>query len=321
MGTEIYWHGILDYDNRDNRKLREVKQISERTDKLEEVTGADYKAVFAVIRDYDNIWDSNLDVWHKHVESKSNQEIFIASQLTHTPFDYIYLQDDSELKDLMKYPVIIYPHATILNGVRTKLLEQYVEQGGCLIMGCRSGYKDITGKCIMSPMPGPAACLAGAVVEDFTLIGPNDDPVSLEWNGKCFETPVFNDILEVSDKNTTVLASYTSNYYAGKPALTEHAYGKGRVMYLGSVFTRELTEAILASTEVLNPFADIISVPSDCELAMRIKGDNRYLFVLNFAHTLSTITLNQEMEDMDDGEKINGTLVLKPYETKVYRLL
>ena len=27
FSTEMYWHGILDYDNRDNRKLAEVKDF------------------------------------------------------------------------------------------------------------------------------------------------------------------------------------------------------------------------------------------------------------------------------------------------------
>lgn len=27
FGTEIYWHGILDYDNRENRKYREVQDF------------------------------------------------------------------------------------------------------------------------------------------------------------------------------------------------------------------------------------------------------------------------------------------------------
>ena len=40
MGTEIYWHGILDYDNRDNRKLAEVKKIHQRVEKMKEITGA-----------------------------------------------------------------------------------------------------------------------------------------------------------------------------------------------------------------------------------------------------------------------------------------
>ena len=37
MGTEIYWHGILDYDNRDNRKLAEVKKIHQRVEKMKEI--------------------------------------------------------------------------------------------------------------------------------------------------------------------------------------------------------------------------------------------------------------------------------------------
>ena len=28
FGAEHYWHGILDYDNRDNRKLEEVRAFS-----------------------------------------------------------------------------------------------------------------------------------------------------------------------------------------------------------------------------------------------------------------------------------------------------
>ena len=36
QGTEMYWHGILDYDNRDNRKLAEVKDIYSRIRKIGE---------------------------------------------------------------------------------------------------------------------------------------------------------------------------------------------------------------------------------------------------------------------------------------------
>lgn len=320
MGTEMYWHGILDYDNRDNRKLSEIRRISERTQKLEELTGAKYKASFAVIKDYDNIWDSNLDVWHRHVESRSTQEIFIASQLTHTPMDYVYLQEDSELEELLKYPVLFYPHATIMTESRVALLERYVEQGGYLIMGCRSGYKDITGQCCMTPMPGLAAKLTGAVVDDFTLIGPGDNPVTIEWNGRQFEAPVFNDILAPAEADTTVLAAFEGNYYSGRPALTEHSFGNGKVIYLGSVFTREITEEMLQYTGIINPCKELLQAPQECEIAVRTKGENSYLFVLNYAHQTSSFTLHQELYDMDTREKVSGIVELNPYETKVYRI-
>jgi beta-galactosidase len=320
MGTEIYWHGILDYDNRDNRKLREVQKLHQRVDKIADIAGAKYRAAFAVIKDYDNAWDSKIDVWHKHVERKSSQEIFVASQLTHTPLDYIYLQVDSELSDLINYPVIMYPHASILTEDRVKLLKAYVEQGGCLILGCRTGYKDITGQCVMMPMPGLAASLTGTTVEEFTLIGPGDDSVRMNWDGKYYETPVFNDVLEVTDPSTKVLATYSNNFYTGKPAMTEHKYGKGHVIYLGSTFTREITSALFEYTGVISPFKYIINAPSECEIALRQKGDKNYLFILNYSHQTSSISLQKEALDVDLGTIVNGTVELQPYETKVYQL-
>ena len=55
FGTEMYWHGILDYDNRDNRKLAEVKDFCKKLSTLDPVCGADNVAAFALIKDYDNL--------------------------------------------------------------------------------------------------------------------------------------------------------------------------------------------------------------------------------------------------------------------------
>lgn len=67
-GTEIYWHGILDYSGRDNRRLAEVKSVHEKFQKLSEIAGSKYEAKVGFLKDYDNAWDSQLDVWHEKVE-------------------------------------------------------------------------------------------------------------------------------------------------------------------------------------------------------------------------------------------------------------
>ena len=36
MGTEIYWHGILDYSGRENRRIAEVRQIHEKLQGMKE---------------------------------------------------------------------------------------------------------------------------------------------------------------------------------------------------------------------------------------------------------------------------------------------
>ena len=73
------------------------------------------QAAFAMIKDYSNIWDAQVDVWHRRLTWSSEEEIFIASQLNHTPMDYIYLLENTEAEELLKYKVLIYPHGLILS--------------------------------------------------------------------------------------------------------------------------------------------------------------------------------------------------------------
>ena len=70
----MYWHGILDYDNRDNRKLAEVKDFYKKLKCLDEVCGADYTAAFGVLKDYDNMWDTNVDaVSYTHLNYRNTE--------------------------------------------------------------------------------------------------------------------------------------------------------------------------------------------------------------------------------------------------------
>lgn len=318
IGTEIYWHGILDYDNQDNRKLAEVAKIQKRVEKLADVTGAAYEAKVAIVKDYSNVWDSELDRWHGRLDKPSSLEIFIAAQLSHTPLDHVYLQDDTTAEDLQQYKVLFYPHPLLLSEKKASILTKYVEQGGTLILGCRTGMKDEHGQCPMTQMPGLLAPLTGIVVKDFTFVGPNDEDMYAQWGEKKIETPVFNDILEVKADDVKVLARYLGNYYDGEAALTERVVGKGKVLYLGSTFSRENVKELLTYLEVVTPYQDTISLPKDCELCVRKKDGKEYYFILNFAQTQQTIKAVTQMTDIDTDETVVGEITLQPYETKVF---
>ena len=320
MGTEIYWHGILDYDNRDNRKLAEVHRIWNRTKAISEIAGADYQSAFAMVRDYDNIWDSQVDVWHSRLAKKSEKEIFVASQINHTPMDVVYLLDSTEAEELLKYPVLIYPHALILTEKRAELLKVYVEAGGCLIIGSRTGQKEINGKCVMTPMPGLLSNVSASDVKEFTFVGPADDTVTMKWNEKEIDTGLFNDILVTTSLEAKILAKYENNYYEGRPALVETPCGKGKVLHFGGTFTRENVKELLSYTGVLEPYADLAEIPECCELAVREKEGRKYLFILNYSDEPQHIVLEQPVMDMDTKDEVQGSVTLKEYETKVYRI-
>jgi beta-galactosidase len=319
MGTEIYWHGILDYSNRDNRRLAELASIHQKTQSLSEIAGSVYEAAFGVLKDYDNIWDAKLDVWHRRLDIASEAGIFQAAQLTHTPFDYVYLDDFTEPEVLSKYPVLFYPHAVIMTEKRARLLEEYGQAGGTLVLGCRTAYKDSTGKCPMVKLPGFLRRLSGADVVDYTFVSPCDDPMTVVWGGTIIDAAVFNDILEPLEKAKTV-GSYTSNYYAEKGALIYNEYEKGKVYYFGSVFTRKNAKVFLEKLKVAEPYRGIIEAPESCELAIRQKGQSRFLFLLNYTEKLAAITFKREVQELYTGKYITGVVEMPAYGTGVYRL-
>ena len=311
FGTEMYWHGILDYDNRDNRKLREVKAFGKLLDALAPVCGAENIAAFALLKDYDNEWDARLDAVHRRCKERSETEIFAASELTHTPYHTVFITDETAAQELSRYPVCVYPHPVIMTEKRAAMLKEYAAQGGTLIIGCRAGLKDVNGKACTLPQPGLLQALTGTDVRDFTFTSPNEenDP----------DAPVWNDILTPLD-GTAILDTYKTSYYAGEACLTERTIGKGRVLHLGSAFSRERTRKLFAHTGIVEPFAEYLAAPEGVELVMREKDGRKFVFALNFQPAAQVITMKKPAIFMYTGEKAEGEITLPPFGTAVYAL-
>ena len=321
MGTEIYWHGILDYSGRDNRRLDEIGEIHKKFQSIQEIAGARYQADAAVVKDYDNIWDAQLDVWHQDLEKISQQSLFIAAQKTHTPLDFVYLNDEGSSTPLENYKVLIYPHPVMLSPERVRLLENYVAQGGILILGCRSGYKDMTGKCVMDKLPGLLTNLTGVDIPEYTRTCPGDEPVIIHWGQERLEAPVFNDQLAAQpgrEKYTRVLGYYENSYYAGTPALVQNTYGKGKVYYYGSVFTERAAEVFLEKLGVKTPYQAILELPECCELAVREKDGKKYYFVLNYSRENVTIRVKCPMRNLYTQAVTAGDVTVEAYGTRIF---
>ncbi len=316
-GTEIYWHGLNDYSNKPNRRLSELKEIAKEFKSLARVAGSRYEAKVGILHDYLNEWDGERDKWHGPLDNASRRNLFTAAQETHTPVDLVYLRKtgshQTTLEELLPYKVLFYPHATILTQEIAGLLEDYCRAGGVLVLGARTGYKDEYGRCPMMPMPGYAAEICGVEVEDYTFVRPEEPPVYLNWEGTNVLAPIFNDIL-VPREDGEVLAAYQGGYYSGRPALTKKSYmGGGAAYYVGSGFSRELAELFLERLGVSKPYAAEIACPKQVELAMRIKGEKRYCFLLNFSGETQPVQIKGTWLDAAGGTSMEGAHDLPPY--------
>lgn len=310
VGTEIYWHGLNDYSNLPNRRLKELTQIHKEILAVDGIAGHTFEAKVAILTDWDNTWDGESDCWHGPLRNFSMDGWFKALQKNHVPFDFVDFRDTTQVEVLSAYDLVVYPHATILNEQRTAVLKSYVEQGGQLIMGSRTGYKDEYGRCPMRAMPGPAADLCGVRVVDFTLLGPLDEEEYLEWEGEKVPAPVFNDILEpLEEKHSEVKATFCNNYYSGQPALVCKQQGKGTAWYLGAGFAEGTAALFLKKLSIESPAKGKLELPPQIELTIR----GSRMFLLNYDNASYEVKLHQPMRELISQEEKYGKCIMEPY--------
>lgn len=312
-GTEIYWHGINDYSNIPNRRCVEVAQVAREISNLDGLAGSRAFAEVAILSDYDNEWDGAFDIWHGPFTDKSAMAWFKALQHKHIPADILHLKRDT---DLTPYRALIYPHPAILTEDAADQLKQFVADGGTVIFGCRTGYKDIDGHCPMRAMPGPVADLCGATVEEFSRLGTHDAPMVLS-NG--LHAIRFMEALLPTSAET--LLTYGVGHCAGKPALVRNSWGKGYAYLYGSVFEEPICDWLIEHLGQLESASALGQLPSEVEYAMRIgRHGERFVFLLNYSDQNQPIRLHVGAVDLLTNERVHGCLELEPYGVRVLRL-
>ena len=319
FGTEIYWHGILDHDNRDNRRMQELRTFAARMKQLEPVCGARVEAQIALLKDYDNVFDAEADNWHRLAAAQSEDALFEVSQLAHTPLDFAYIADDTPPEALARYKALVLPHAFIMTPARAALLCAYVQAGGMLIVGARSGCKDECGRCVMTPMPGLLAGLTGTDVKEYTLCSPAEDVPCALWDGERIPMPVMNEVIAPLE-GTKVLARFASSYYAGEAAVTEKRVGAGRVLHVAGALSAQLARKLLDYLGLLEPLAELADAPEEIELVPRRGENGRFLFALNYQPRPVSMTLKAQALSLFTGERESGTITLPAYGVSVWRI-
>lgn len=320
FGTEIYWHGILNYDNLDNRRLEEIRETNRDICKIKDIAGSEYQAKVAILYDYDNEWDGETDVWHGPIRRYSHLELFRALQELHIPFDYVTVSPELTAKELARYEVVFAPHMTIVVPQVVLAIKEYVKRGGKFVAGARSGYKDENGKCIMERMPVYMTDLFGMHILDFTAVMPDSEDIYAYTADRKIEMPLFNDILTPVADTCRVMAVYASDYYRGKPATVKNYYGSGEAWYVGSAFACETVKWLLNTIEIKSPVDEVVQVPSSCEISIRQKDGRAWLFILNYENSSAQIQMKKKLWDVLEQKYIEENMILEPFGVKVLEL-
>lgn len=148
------------------------------------------------------------------------------------PVDFI-----NESKDFNAYQVMIVPAYQLADEALVARWKAYVEQGGNLVVTCRTAQKDRYNRLPEAPFGSMLTPLTGNKIEFYDLLMPQEEPGKLLMDGQTYTWNTWGEILKPA-ADAEVWATYTEEFYEGAPAVTHRKVGMGSITYVG-VDTRD----------------------------------------------------------------------------------
>jgi beta-galactosidase len=203
-------------------------------------------------------------------------------------------------RDLAGYRVAIAPAQYLVDPALARRLADWVEAGGQLVLGVRSGFKDADNRVSPQGPLGYLRPLVGARVAEWDAPAPGA-PLALRGpDGQEWPVSRWREAL-APEAGTEVHARHVGGLFDGQPALVSRAVGEGRVWYLGALgddpalydwlLGRVAAEAGLAATPL----------PPSVELQARPCAQGTLRFVLNHAAQPVTLSLPFGGQDLLAG--------------------
>jgi beta-galactosidase len=317
-GSEAHWNGLLYHDERNGWRLEEAKRLGEEIKRVSEtLLGTHCVSDAAILYDFDNESHARIErTTGKHREA-NELSVYQALSERHLSVDMVPL---SKAGRLAGYQIVFFPHAHVLTASDLQNLEAYVEGGGTLVFGCWSGYRDRNHWCYDAAGKAFYEDLVGARVADFTVVTPGESShLRFDHSDGLLEAPIFNEILEATKDNVSVLASYASDYYADQPAVTLHQKGQGRVIHFGTFFTTENASALLDALAIKDPFARWAEIPTEVQTVVRANETERFCFLLNFTAKSQAVIFEESILDLLEEEKLKRHTEIPPYGVRLVR--
>jgi len=314
IGSEKFYGGVLSHDGRgDNRVYREISQIGEEVKLLAPVLkGTKVTAETAILFSHANEWKLKLPMQHNKFFSQHEHVMLFYNALhdRNIPVDFA-----RPTEDLSKYKVVFAPSLHLLAGGEADLLKLYVQNGGTLVATCNTGLVDEHDIAPDTGFPGDLTDLFGLEVQEMDPVPPGEEN-GLSFKGAFPATHLHSarlwcDVIE--PKECQVLAAFTKDFYAGRPALTINNYGLGRAIYVGFVSQQPFYYDLIAWLRQMCNLFPLLKVPDTVEVSMRQKDDTKIYFLLNHQSTPVRITFYKPMHDFLTGSTFTGNYDLPPH--------
>ena len=323
-GASEKLHGaVVDHCGHENtRVFRDVTQVGEVLKKLDKILGTTVRPDVGLIYDWENCWaieDAQALRQDRKHYLKTCQNHYNAFWKRGVPVDVINMDCD-----FSSYKLLVAPMLYMVRPGVAERIEEFVQKGGIFVTTYWSGLVDENDLCFLKGFPGPLRKVTGIWSEEIDTLYDSDvngivlsAQNSLDMCGE-YSAETFCDLIHA--ETAEILATYKSDFYAGRPALTKNCFGKGQAYYMAARcenrFLFDFYNQLIDRLSLKQALKAVL--PEGVTAQVRTDGEQNYIFIMNFNEEEKNIDLIEaQYKDMLTGAEISKTIVLKPYDVVI----
>jgi len=299
-----------------SRVFAEVKALGAELQKLRAVAGSLVRNRVAIAFDW-QAW------WAVETESKPGRIDYAAwAQTLHRWFydrnigvDFVHPG-----ADLTGYSLILTPALYLLTAPDAENLANFVARGGSLVATYFSGIVDANEHVLLGGYPAMLRETLGLWVEEWCPYPEGrTNGVRFGRAKPTFACDHWCDLLHL--EGAEALATYTGDFFAGRPAVTRHRHGQGLAYYLGTRLDSAGLDHLLAQVTRAAEVTPTLLAPPGIEVTRRESGPTSFLFLLNHTERPAKVPLGPLSGlDLLTNRTIAKSLTLEPLGAAVIQL-
>jgi beta-galactosidase len=334
-GASEQFHGaVVDHAGHERtRVFADVAEVGSILKKLDDLVGTTTPAEVAILMDWENRWALEGS------ECVRKQKGYVETCLEHhralwsmgIATDVIDEDGDFSLENKEnKYKLLVAPMLFLLRGDVAERIERFVSGGGTFVATYMTGQVDRSALCFLGGFPGPLQMrkVLGIWVEETDGLYEHDANTLVPAAGNPLGLTRSYRLREICDlvhtETAAVAATYGSDFYAGRPALTVNRLGQGQAWYIAARSEQDfLTDFYgkLAEPLKLRKALDT-PPPQGVSACVRTDGQREFLFLLNFDASESVVSLGRRRcRDVLTGQELKGQVKLGVYGSVVLERL
>lgn len=322
-GAEKFHSGLVPHAGTESRQWREVVELSQALDAIEEVAGSRADNRAAILFDWEAWWGSELDS-HPTVDVRYRdraEDFHRALTAAGIGVDVVH-----PTTDLTPYRLVVVPTLYLVTDETAAAVASAAAAGATVVVTYFSGivdehdhvrlggypgaFRDLLGVRSTEFLPlaeGQRVRVGGLGIGELTVEGVDDDVEVV--------ADVWAEDLELADAEA--VAHHADGPARGRPAVTRREVGDGVAWYVATRLAPEGTDRLVARWVAEAGLERLPGASAEVEVTRRVGADASWLFVINHGTDHAAVPVTGT--ELLSGRAVTGDLVVPAGRVAVVR--